>query len=422
MRLLSALLIIALTGYLIVTTVMRYFSVSEVSLPDVTGMTTEDAIGTLANLGFNTKTYSKSVSGALLNSVAAQNPEAGAVVRQGRSISLGVNFSGDVGVPLLIGSTQEQAKTILDALGLELGEVSYTFSDVAEGQVLAQVPEQASQVAPFTKVSVVVSRGPTIPTVTMPEVRGLGIDAAKQRLRSLGFSNIDTIPSSVSSDRPQSVTQQSPGAKEMVTASTRVTLGYSLSSSVVVQVPSLMGSTLQNAQATLQSAGLTLGLVSYTNDPAKPSGISTYAPSRYTVHGAPILVEFNGYEPIPAPGPAPAISPTQPVVDPVTPTPVPEVQPQLAPVENTVQTLPATTSSDGSRELPFAFDPKDQGISALLEKPYNLRLEVVDDRGKRELLNRKLLAGEPVKASFPVYGQAQLQAFINDILYQAWSY
>ena len=428
MRLLACLLMVLFTGYLIVTTMMRYFSVSEISLPDVRGMSSEDALATLEGLGFNPKTYSQIVSGEPLNTVTAQSPEAGAVVRQGRSISLGINSSGDIVVPLLTGSTQEQAKNILAALGLELGEVSYAFSDIPQDQVLSQVPQQSMLVTPNTKVAVVVSRGPNVPMVAMPEVRGLGIEAAQQRLKSLGFSIVDAIPSSVSSDRPQTVTQQSPGAKEMVTTSTRITLGYSLSSSVVVQVPSLVGSTLQNAQTTLQSVGLTLGPVSYINDPAKPAGISTYAPSRYTVYGAPIIVEFNGFEPIPTPGvvatllptPSPTPSPAQSVQVTLTPQETPaQVE---NPVEDIVQTPPPITSNDGSRELPFSFDPKDQGISALLEKPYNLRLVVEDDQGERDLYIRTVPAGEAVVATFKVYGQAQLKEYINDILFQGWSF
>ena len=56
-----------------------------------------------------------------------------------------------------------------------------------------------------------------------------------------------------------------------------------------------------------------------------------------------------------------------------------------------------------------------------MEKSYNLRLEVQDDQGTRELFNRTMSAGEPVTASYKVYGQAQLQIYINDILYHAYT-
>ncbi len=428
LRFLSSLLVIGLTSYLIVTTTISHFSVKEVSLPNVSGLAIEEATATLENLGFYVKTYVQIVSGAPVNSVTAQSPEPGAVVRQGRSISLGVNSSGEIEVPLLIGSTQEQAKTILTALGLELGEVSYIYSDIPQGQVISQIPEQTTRVSLNTKVSTVISRGPNVPTVTLPEVRGLGIDAAIQRLKSLGFTKIDTVPSSVSSDKPQTVTQQTPPSGESVPTSTRITLGYSLSSSVVAQVPNLVGQTLQNAQAILQSAGLTLGrTVSYVTDPAKPGGITTYAPSRYTVYGAPIMVEYNGYEPIPSPTPAPQPNPT-PVPTPTptptpTPAPAPQPTPSPEPIETpTTPTAPTpTVSSDGSRDHSFTFDPSIIGISDLIEKSYNLRLKVQDDQGQRELFNRTMSAGESLKASYPIYGQAQLEIYINDILYQAYS-
>ena len=404
-----------------VTTIISHFSVKEVSLPNVSGLAIEEATATLENLGFYVKTYVQIVSGATINSVTAQSPEPGAVVRQGRSISLGVNSSGEIEVPLLIGSTQEQAKIILTALGLELGEVSYIYSDIPQGQVISQIPEQTTKVSLNTKVSTVISRGPNVPTVTLPEVRGLNINTAKQRLGNLGFTKIDTVPSSVSSDKPQTVSQQTPPWGESVPTSTRITLGYSLSSSVVAQVPNLVGQTLQNAQALLQSSGLTLGPVNYVTDPAKPGGITTYAPSRYTVYGAPVMVEYNGYEPIPSSAPQPTPTPV-PTPTP-TPAPAPQPTPSPAPLEtpDTLVTPTPTVSSDGSRDLSFTFDPSAIGISALIEKSYNLRLEVQDAQGQRELFNRTMSAGESLKASYKVYGQAQLQIYINDILYQAYS-
>jgi beta-lactam-binding protein with PASTA domain len=446
MRFLLSIATIALTGYLIFTTITNYFSVDEVTLPDVSGMDIEEATRTLESLGFKVKTYSQLVSGAPGNSVTAQSPSAGAVVRQGRQLSLGVNASGDIVVPLIIGSTQEQAKTILNAVGLELGEVSYAFSEIPNGQVLSQAPEQTSKVSLNTKVSVVISRGPNVPMVTLPEVRGLNIDAAKQRLRSLGFASIDTVPSSISSDKPQTVTQQSPKAGEAVPTSTRITLGYSLSSSIVAQVPNLIGSTLKNAQALLNASGLVLGPVNYVTDPAQPGGVVTYAPSKYTLYGTPVMVTFNGYEPIPPQGtPSPPLNatpttqptPTSTAAPTPNPAPAPTLPDQSASAQSAstqsapVQTSPAapletpppaSTTSDSSRDLPFDFDPKSIGISALLEKPYKLRMEVEDERGKRELFNRSMGAGESVSASYKVYGVAQVQVYINDILYQSWSY
>jgi hypothetical protein len=191
-----------------------------------------------------------------------------------------------------------------------------------------------------------------------------------------------------------------------------------------VQVPNLVGNTLENAQALLQVAGLTLGPVSYVTDPAKPGGITTYSPSRYTVRGAPVLVEYNGYEPIPSPTTpmlAPTLATPSPTPGPATPAPDVQTTPEPEVTPNTPVTPTPTASSDGSRDLPFSFDPGIIGISALMEKSYNLRLEVQDDRGQRELFGRTMAAGEPLMATYKVYGPAQLQIYINDILYQAYS-
>jgi hypothetical protein len=56
-----------------------------------------------------------------------------------------------------------------------------------------------------------------------------------------------------------------------------------------------------------------------------------------------------------------------------------------------------------------------------MQQDYNLRLAVTDEQGERELLNRKIPAGQAITASFKVYGEATLQTYINDVLFMAWN-
>ena len=72
------------------------------------------------------------------------------------------------------------------------------------------------------------------------------------------------------------------------------------------------------------------------------------------------------------------------------------------------------------RELPFNFNPKQIGISHLLEQAYSLRVEIEDEKGQREVFNDQMSAGEPLQAIFTIDGHAAIRVFVNDILFQAW--
>jgi beta-lactam-binding protein with PASTA domain len=420
-RLVFALLVVVGTVFLGARVLSRYFAISEVTLPNLVGLGSEEAQQTLQNLGLSPRVFPSIVADAPVNTVTSQSPQAGFVVRAGRSVSLEVNTPENVAVPSLLGSTQDQARAILQQVALELGTINYDFSnDIPEGQILSQNPPPTTNVASRSEISISVSRGPNVPTVAMPDVRGQNIDAAKSRLRGLGFTNIDTVPSSVSNEAPQTVTQQSPAAKQSVTVTTRVTLGYSLSSQIVRQVPSLVGLSLADAQVTLQSAGLVIGSVNFIEDPAQAKGIVTYAPSQYTLAGSPIMLTVNGYEPIPTQPPTftqgqGQQNPQNP--QPLTQTPVGPEAPEASP---STLTGPSP-GADSSREIPFTFDPSIIGISQLMQQDYNLRLAVTDEQGERELLNRKIPAGQAITASFKVYGEATLQTYINDVLFMAWN-
>jgi beta-lactam-binding protein with PASTA domain len=430
-----SLLVIAATVFVGLRVLSQYFAISEVPLPNLVGMSSEEAQQTLSELGLSAKIYPSIVADKPINTVTSQSPRAGFVVREGRSISLDVNTPTNVAVPSLVGSTEEQSRNILQQLNLELGTVTYEFSnDIPEGQILSQNPPPNTEVPVQSTVSIAVSRGSDVPKVTMPDVRGQNIQSAKNRLQAMGFA-VDDIPSSVTNDAGQTVTQQSPAPGQSVTTSTRVTLGYSLSSSIVRQVPNLMGMSLASAQVTLQNAGLMVGPVTYINppDPAQGSGIVDYSPRTYTLAGAPVKMTFNGYESMPSQQPLPAQTPgqTSPTSQPAQQGSVQTPTTQGTPPGAEVPAGPATSANppatvaanpDGSREVPFAFDPGQWGISQLMEQNYNLRVTVDDAQGeKRELLNRPVNAGQSISASLKVYGEATIQVYINELLFFAYN-
>ena len=71
-------------------------------------------------------------------SVIDQKPESGSLVKEDRKIYLTLNPSGyrKVAVPLIIRRTLRQAKPTLEALGFEVGNITYV-NDIGKDEVLA---------------------------------------------------------------------------------------------------------------------------------------------------------------------------------------------------------------------------------------------------------------------------------------------
>ena len=285
-RVLLALLILIAGAVLIFLTLSRYFAVSEVQLPNIVGLSSEEAVSVLAELELEPVLFTEDIANAIVNAVTSQSPEAGTIVRRGRSVAVGVNRPEvRINVPSLIDISQSNAQEMLANLGLELDQIDFAFSDAEKGRVIAQEPAAGTVSSDKSGVSIVVSRGPELATFRMPEVRGLSIEQAKQRLQGLGLRKVESVAGAISLENPNVVTAQVPQPGSLVTTGSHVVLNFALSSQTVTQVPSLVGVPLSQVQTQLSAAGLSLGQVTYINDPAQPAGIVTYAPSATRFEG-----------------------------------------------------------------------------------------------------------------------------------------
>lgn len=448
-RLLLSVLALGGLGVVFFLALADYLSSEEVALPDLVGLDAAEATNVLARLDIEARTYTEVVPGTPVNTVTSQSPDAGVLVRPGRTVAVGVNVpTNDIEVPLLVGRTRAQAISVLNELGLVLGEVSYESSEIAEGEIISQVPERGAVLSNEDSVDVTISRGPPLVTFPMPQLKGLSVAAATRRLRELGVRTIDSRATSVSRNRPNIVADQLPAAGQEVSASTRVVLGYSLPARNVVQVPSLIGTPLRQVQTSLRRAGLSLGAVLYIDDPAKDPGIVNFAPSGYTLRNSPVEVTINrtglsesvadirtpttggsSLDFPPTTGVGPSIPDEAQGSISVRPTPNALRDRDTSGTATSSGTSPTATATpltsavqaDGGRLVPFRFDPATSGIPSLAGKPVRLRLEVEDERGERVLLNQNVPAGQTVDIRVSVYGEATMRTYINDVLFQNWN-
>lgn len=452
-RVLLVILGLLLIAGLLYFTVSRYFAVKEVRLPNLIGLSSEEATAILADLKLEPEFFSEDIDNAIVNAVSSQSPQAGTIVRQGRSVAVGINRPElRITMPSVVDISVSNATEMLGNLGLDLAEISYQYSDAAVGRIIAQEPPAGSVASVSTRVSLVVSRGQEGFRTTMPNLKGLSIDEAKKRLRDLGVSSIGTTSTGISFDRPGVISGQVPEAGATLTQGTHVILSAPLSTQAISQVPQLAGVPLSQVQMQLNAAGLSLGAVTYTNDPAQSPGVISFKPSGYTLRDTPVEIVINREgltEPItnlaavPAPvATVPAQTTPTPVTTPSNPAPTVAQPSPSSPSSNsqtsTSQTpepaqsssTPATpqegTSSltgaaDGSRQVPITFDPTNLGVPSLMEQSYKFKLVVQDERGERTVVERTVQPGESVTSNVAIYGDATVQTYINGILFQAWN-
>lgn len=405
----------------------------------------DEAYRKLSSLGFEVTSYPDIVIGAGVDTVTAQSPKPGTVVKRGRSVSIGVNAPPEnMSIPSLVGATETEAVQRLAELNLQLSEVTYAYSSVPKGAIISQSPEAGATLSDTEGVSVVISRGAEVREVAIPNVQGLDIDRAVAKLKELGFNRVETMPSSLSFSRPGIVTEQFPAAQQVVPVSAPVTLYYSLSSRNIVKVPEVKGMMLERAQTVLEAAGLRATWLTEVEDTSKANRtVVGITPQGYTLPGTAVkLTVVNNRE-----GTTVYLPPSNldddslvdfdfdfglpdDATDDNNFTPGVDTRDFGIGLDNAAEQAGTTEQGsrngesgealgDGSRRIPIRFDPVAYGLPQ--GEAHDFRLMVIDDRGERVAIEQTIPPGGMVDSSVNVYGEAQLQIYLGDILYTAWN-
>ncbi len=410
---LAVALLLAFAGFIVLLGT-RYAQVGVVRVPDVVGLSANDASQTLRAQGFEVSTYPDSAPGTPPESVTRQTPAAGASVRRGRGVALGVSTAGTSTVPRLTGLSQSDAEAVLARAGLELVGLTYRNAPQPQGTVLVQRPAAGETVSTGT-VQLSLSLGPQPRHVRLPRVVGKRLDVAQQQLSNLGFRQIVTVPVRLG---PPGVTAQTPTAGQRVSVSAPVTLYYTVANRQVVPVPPLRGLALAQAAERLQAAGLRVGFVTTDPfDPAEPSGVSEVKPDAYTLWGTAVELHTNGdagsYR-VQTPALPPLRTRTEQAQR-----PGPNAA-QLGNAGNVASRTNATPlPATGGRVISIDYDPAN--YSFLQGRAYEFKVEVTDDEGTRVALERAMKPDEVVQDSVTVYGETELRMYIDGQIVLAYN-
>lgn len=235
-----------------------YRTARPVSVPDLTGRGPAEATQMLNDfslrLGSVSETPTESVAPG---TVVTQKPEAGDRLTAGERVSIVIAVAPNrARVPSVVGRMRESA--ISAAVGSKLvPRVVESFSaTVGEDTVIAQLPAAGLELGPGEPMVIVVSRGPSPPSVTVPRLDGLTEAEATQllaanRLKGVFYPSFDTaVPSG-------DIVGQTPLARTSAPFGSvvQVLVSQGMGPTNIV-VPNVAGDTEKGAEAAIQGAGL----------------------------------------------------------------------------------------------------------------------------------------------------------------------
>ncbi len=141
-----------------------------VRVPNLVGMTRDEAQLLAARRGLEVEVQFRRTSETPRGTVIEQDPPAGRRVDPGATVTIVVATAPQtVRVPDVSGLSEDDALNVLLDAGFEIGQRTRRFSDsIAEGDVIRTDPAARASVAPGSTIDYVVSRGPNPNPTTAP--------------------------------------------------------------------------------------------------------------------------------------------------------------------------------------------------------------------------------------------------------------
>ncbi len=225
-----------------------------VEVPNVTGISQDEALQRLQDDGFLVRTFFESNDEVEPGNVIRTEPTFGTEVEEGSTIDVYVSSGPEeIPVPPVVGQTREEAERLISEARLTVGQVTERSDPTfAEGIVIEQDPGQGVRVGVEAPVNLVVSTGPELELV--PPLANLSEREATAQLQALGLlvrvqdEYSDTVA-------PDLVIRTDPVENAEVRVGDTVLIVVSLGPAPV-EVPSLLGMNQTQAEAALSERGL----------------------------------------------------------------------------------------------------------------------------------------------------------------------
>lgn len=133
----------------------------EVSVPDITGFTKQDAENQLNKVGLSLGVVKEEYSDKKAGTVLRQDPMPGSKLTKGKAIDLVVSKGPEIktgNVPDVTGNTLSVARIMLEKAGFVIGNIQEQESDKAAGTVLDQSPKAGEMLKEKSAVNLIVAK------------------------------------------------------------------------------------------------------------------------------------------------------------------------------------------------------------------------------------------------------------------------
>jgi beta-lactam-binding protein with PASTA domain len=171
---------------------------SEVEVPDLSGLTVEEAAdkstGARLNLTIENRFYSTTVPEGR---VLSQSPAAGASVRKGWHMRVTESMGPQhVAIPDAVGMNEHDAGAAIRRASMDLGTLAYLPSPGPQDTVLAQTPPANAEGVDKPEIGLLLSQPMTAaPTAyVMPNLAGMSYSAANARMREMDLHVWAIVP------------------------------------------------------------------------------------------------------------------------------------------------------------------------------------------------------------------------------------
>ncbi len=150
--------------------------------------------------------------------ILTQVPEAGTMIKSGRSVKIVVSAGLRVAeIPDVFGLPLAQANIALQKSGFAAGDIYWVRVDtLAKNTAIETIPSKGTLLPLGSKVSIAVNQGAETGVVTMPSLLGLPLELARERIEDLGLVLGDIKRKKEDRYLPNTVLEQKPERNEQV--------------------------------------------------------------------------------------------------------------------------------------------------------------------------------------------------------------
>jgi serine/threonine-protein kinase len=383
-RLSLVLVLLAILGSAGAVFYLVFFGGESVVVPPMVGASVLDAVDMVERMGLQVR-VDQEESLEPRGTVVAQWPQSGVKVNSEKIIILKVSKGGyKKALPDLRGMEFSRATAKLQELEFLLGDVIRVVNDKPSGVVVAQNPAAPVMISRTRPVALLVSMGPeknSSGRIVVPDVLGKDEESARKLVAQSGLSvSVEYV-----------YTQSSPPGMAI---SLRPKAGTSLPSggNVTVKVSTMRQSAkpprpAENDSPTVSTSPAEITVPGSTTQPGTQTTVSTQ-PSKPSSGGARIVV-VPGED---ASGPRPAPAPD-------------EGQSQQEPAQQRPETPPVTSEPGKTAKIRYQVPP--------LTKPLQLKIEIIDKKGARTLVEKEVSGGEYVSLDGNYVGEAAVTIYLG---------